>query len=366
MIINPYFLIIHAGNCNDLMRKKNIQILSKRKSDHVKITVSEDVQFRNKTTGFELFDFEHNALPEISASEIDTSITFVKKQLKFPLMFSGMTGGYPKAETINRLLAIVCQDRGIAMGVGSQRLTLKSKTFDKSFSVVRKYAPSIPVVGNIGATEIENLKNTSPIQRMVDLIRADALAVHLNPLQEYLQPEGNTNFSGVLSGIENLAAKLSVPLIVKEIGAGISQSVAKKLFNAGVTIIDTAGAGGTSWSGIEIIRRKDPLLATVFWDWGIPTSDSIINVRKVSPRMYIIGSGGIRTGSDIAKALALGADMAATAAPVLSALYDGKEKNIHNLLDLWEKELRGVMFLTGVKSISDLKRLKLLKKKVYV
>lgn len=335
------------------------QQTSKRKANHINIALKNDIAFRFKKTCFELYEFEHNALPELNANSIDTSVKFLGKKLSFPFMVSCMTGGFLGAEKINGLLATACNEFSVALGVGSQRQALENSNYIKSFTIVRKNAPDIPIVGNIGAAEIVSIKDVSPIQKLVDAIQADAFAVHLNPLQEFLQPEGQTNFTGVLKGIENLVKKLSVPIIVKEIGAGISPSVAQKLINAGVRIIDTAGAGGTSWAGIEIIRRKDASLTDTFWDWGIPTADSIIGVRKLSKKIIIIGSGGIRSGLDIAKALALGANIAASATPILKALKQSGEQGIIDILNLWKTELRGVMFLVGAKNIETLKKTKI-------
>lgn len=334
---------------------------SKRKKEHVTLVLNEDVGFRNKTTGFDFFEFEHNALPEMNASEIDTSIKFLGKKIKFPLMVSCMTGGYKNAKLINQSLASVCEERGIPFGVGSQRQAMEDASNHRTFSIVRKVAPSIPIIGNIGAAEVANLKDVAQIQKLVDMIEADAFAVHLNPLQEYLQPEGNTNYHGVLKGIELLVNNLSVPIIVKEVGAGISESVAQRLINTGVKIIDTAGAGGTSWAGIEILRGNKPLLSSAFWDWGIPTAESILSIRKLFKNVFLIGSGGIRTGIDVAKSITLGANMAGVASPIIKALEQGGKKQVNKLLDLWETELRGAMFLTGSRNISQLRKAKLLK-----
>jgi isopentenyl-diphosphate delta-isomerase len=343
------------------MEKKSNITTSRRKKEHVSIVLNEKIGFRSKTTGFECFEFEHNALPDINASDIDTSVEFVGKKLNFPFLVSSMTGGYSKSHTINRILAQICEERAIAFGVGSQRQALENPMYHKTYKIVRKIAPTIPVIGNIGAAEIANLKDATQIQKLVDMIEADAFAVHLNPLQEYLQPEGNTNFYKVLNGIELLVHHLSVPVIVKEVGAGISAFAARRLIDVGVNIIDVAGAGGTSWAGIEIIRSIEPSSADAFWDWGIPTVESILAVRKLSKKIFLVGSGGIRNGIDIAKAIALGANIAASAAPILRALNDGGEKEVRKILDLWGKELRGAMFLTGSRNISQLRKVKLQK-----
>lgn len=330
-----------------------------RKKQHVNITLTKDVRFRTKTTGLEHLEFVHNALPEVHFSEIDTTTSFLGRQLNLPLMVSCMTGGYADALTINRELAEVAQEIGIAMGVGSQRQALEDKTYHRTFSVVREAAPNIPIVGNIGASEVARMESVDSIQRLVDLIKADAFAVHLNPLQEFLQPEGNTDFRGVLTGIGRLVNGLSVPVIVKEIGAGISVEVARRLLELGVTHIDIAGAGGTSWAGVETLRRKDREFATQFWDWGIPTARAIRDVVQLkgnNVQFTLIASGGIISGIDAAKCIALGADLVASARPLLLAWKKDGRKGVHTLLNRWRQELKGVMFLTGSSSITALQR----------
>ena len=330
-----------------------------RKKQHVNITLTKDVRFRTKTTGLEHLEFVHNALPEVHFSEIDTTTSFLGRKLNLPMMVSCMTGGYADALTINRELAEVAQEIGIAMGVGSQRQALEDKTYHRTFSVVREAAPDIPIVGNIGASEVARMESVDSIQRLVDLIKADAFAVHLNPLQEFLQPEGNTDFRGVLTGIGRLVNGLSVPVIVKEIGAGISAEVARRLLEMGVTHIDIAGAGGTSWAGVETLRRKDREFATQFWDWGIPTARAIRDVAQLkgnNMQFTLIASGGIVSGIDAAKCIALGADLVASARPLLLAWKKDGRKGVHTLLNRWRQELKGVMFLTGSSSITALQR----------
>jgi isopentenyl-diphosphate delta-isomerase len=344
---------------------------STRKQEHVALTLAKDVSFRCKTAGFERFEFQHNALPELDFSDVDPSTTFLGKKLSFPFVISSMTGGYDDATRINRQLAEVCAEKQIAMGVGSQRQALEDKKFHRSFSVVREVAPAIPVFGNIGAAEVAKLKDASKVKRLADLIQANAFAVHLNPLQELLQPEGDPHFRGVLNGIEMLVKELSIPVIVKEIGAGISLTVAKRLLDAGVRIIDVAGAGGTSWAGVEILRgskrsrgeksaRKqsgDP--NDVFWDWGIPTVDALRQVRGLKmqmPTLTIIASGGVTNGLDIGKSIAFGADLAGSARPMLKALETGGKELLLATLSHWEHQLKGAMFLTGSRTIQDLQR----------
>ena len=344
---------------------------SSRKQEHVALTLAKDVSFRRKTAGFERFEFQHNALPELDFSDVDPSTTFLGMKLSFPFVISSMTGGYEEATRINRQLAEVCAEKHLAMGVGSQRQALEDKKFHRSFSVVREVAPSIPVFGNIGAAEVARLKDASKVKRLADLIGANAFAVHLNPLQELLQPEGNPHFRGVLKGIEMLVKELSIPLIVKEIGAGISLSVVKRLVDVGVSIIDVAGAGGTSWAGVEILRRSkvrpnarnarkqadEP--GDIFWDWGIPTVDALRQVCSLKtqvPSLTVIASGGVTNGLEIGKSIAFGADLAGSARPMLRALETGGKDFLLSTISKWEHELRGAMFLTGSRTIQDLQR----------
>ena len=351
--------------------------ISSRKQEHVELTIGRDVTFRQKSTGFERWDFLHNALPELDLSDIDPRTRFLGKELSLPLMITGMTGGYEDALRINRSLAAICAERGLAMGVGSQRQAIESSQYHRSYSVVREVAPEIPLVGNIGGAEVARLKDTSQLQRLAELVRADAFAVHLNPLQEFLQPEGNPEFRGVLKGIEVLVRSLPIPVIVKEIGAGISAAVAKRLLEVGVTIIDVAGAGGTSWAGVEILRRTKMKSGkkgqeveragamNAFWDWGIPTADALRDVTSLKtqhPSLFVIASGGIASGFDVAKSIAFGGDLAGAARPFLQALEARGAKGLTGLIAEWEKELRGIMFLTGSKTIADLRNQRLVLK----
>ncbi len=332
---------------------------SSRKKDHVLLTVNRDVTFRGKSTGFEKWEFVHNALPEINFSDISTETVFLSKRISFPFMISCMTGGYADAKRINKNLAEVCEERGVAMGVGSQRQALESTAYHSSFSIAREAAPTIPIIGNIGAAEIAKLSDPSPVQRLAELVRADAFAVHLNPLQEFLQPEGNANFRGVLRGIEIIVRGLSIPVIVKEIGAGISKEVAQRLISAGVTIIDVAGAGGTSWAGVEILRKKDRQVNDLFWDWGIPTSEALRQVASLkgsSPGLSLIASGGITNGLEAAKAFAFGADVVAAARPMLKVLMSSGKKGLSASLDRWINEFKGTMFLIGASTLAQLRQ----------
>ncbi|HEY6952606.1 MAG TPA: type 2 isopentenyl-diphosphate Delta-isomerase, partial [Bacteroidota bacterium] len=340
---------------------------SSRKQEHVQLTVTRDVGFRNKTSGFERWEFLHNALPELNYRDVDPSAMFLGKPMSLPLIISSMTGGYADAARINRQLAEVCSEKKIGMGVGSQRQALESKEFHRSYAIVREQAPGIPIIGNIGAAEVARLNDVSPILKLIDMIRADAFAVHLNPLQELLQPEGSPEFTGVLRGIEMLVKNAPVPVIVKEIGAGISANVARRLLAVGVSIIDVAGAGGTSWAGVEILRRngtttkrvkeESATLTAHFWDWGIPTVDAlrqVCSLKNQHPSLRVIASGGIRHGLDIAKSIAFGADVAGMARPLLKALEAGGKEGLKRRLEAIETELKSAMFLTGSKTLQDL------------
>ena len=344
---------------------------SSRKQEHVELTIARDVSFQRKSAGFERWDFQHNALPEFNAADVDPSTTFLGKKLSLPLIILSMTGGYEDATRINRQLAEVCAEKQLAMGVGSQRQAMEETKFHRSFSVVREVAPAIPIFGNIGGAEVAKLKDASAIKRLVELIQADAFAVHLNPLQELLQPEGNPEYRGVLKGIEMLVRELPIPVMVKEIGAGISLGVAKRLIDVGVRIIDIAGAGGTSWAGVEILRRTNGKSrkskgagssghsAQEFWDWGIPTVDAlrqVCSLKNQVPSLTIIASGGISSGLDVAKSIAFGADLTGSARLMLQALEAGGPKILRAKIEVWETDLRRVMFLTGCRTVAELQQ----------
>ncbi|HEX9934810.1 MAG TPA: type 2 isopentenyl-diphosphate Delta-isomerase [bacterium] len=335
--------------------------IAKRKSDHLRIALNRNVRFRAKTSGFEAYDFVHCALPEMDADEVSTQTVFMGKTLSVPLMVSPMTGGFVGALAVNRTLAEICETERIALAVGSQRQIMENSDHLETFRIVRKKAPNAVIIGNIGASQAVGVDDLSPFQRMVDLIEADAMAVHLNPLQELLQPEGHARFRGVLKSIERLVKGLGVPVVVKETGCGISESVARMLASVGVEWIDVAGSGGTSWAGIESYRgRKNPL-AEQFWDWGIPTADALEAVRCV-PGIRLIASGGIDCGITAAKAVALGADLCGAALPFLRKLAAEQKRGVTVMLREWREQLKTVLFLTGSKTVADLKRPGVLKK----
>ena len=336
--------------------------ISKRKSEHIKIALGKPVGFQKKTTGFENYDFIHCALPEMDYDEVDTKIEFLGKILSFPLMVSAVTGGFEGALSINQKLAQACKATGIALGVGSQRQIFENNDYLESFRIVRKTTPESVILANIGACQIRKIKDLTPFQKLVDLIEADGLVVHLNPLQELLQPEGDNCFKGVLEGIQKLVQGLNVPVIVKEIGCGISKEVAEKLVKAGVFCIDIAGAGGTSWAGIESYRIHPNEKALKFWEWGIPTASSLEMVRDIKG-VKIIASGGICDGITVAKALALGAELCGSALPLLKVLAEKKTAGLVSEIESWHEELKTILFLTGSRTINDLRRNHTIEKK---
>jgi len=329
---------------------------SSRKKDHVDLCIGSDVAFRGKSTGLERYELEHNALPEIDFQDVDPSVMFLGRPCSMPLLISSMTGGYAEAERINSQLGEVCQSLGIPMGVGSQRQALQDGRYLDSFRAARRAAPSVPIFGNIGGAEVARDTALEDVRRLADLIEADGFAIHLNPLQELMQPEGNPNFRGVLAGIERLCRGLEIPLIVKEVGAGLSADVIRRLLDVGVAHIDVAGAGGTSWSGVEILRRgeedDDP-----FWDWGIPTAEAVAAARPIceDAGATLIASGGIAGPRDIAIAIALGAHLAGSARILLKTLLDDGQPALAAMLSRWKRTLRGMMFLSGCRTVAELR-----------
>jgi isopentenyl-diphosphate delta-isomerase len=336
----------------------------KRKADHLRISLEEDVQFEGLTTGFERYHFIHQALPETGLKEVDLSLSLFGKRLEAPLIISSMTGGIEPAERINHNLARAAQKTGVAMGVGSLRPAIDDPSLARTYQV-REVAPDILLFANLGAVQLNYGYAVEECRRAVEMIEADALILHLNPLQECLQEGDNTNFSGLLTQIEKVCHHLAVPVIVKEVGWGISEEVARKLAQAGVAGIDVAGAGGTSWSEVERYRTSDEAIknvAAAFAQWGIPTADSIRMARKGAPEVTLIASGGVRTGIDVAKAIALGADAAALATPLLKAANASWEAAMEKLDEII-KELRIAMFCIGARNLQELKETPYLKER---
>jgi len=328
----------------------------RRKADHLRISLEEDVQFEELTTGFERYRFIHQALPEMELKEVNLSLSLFGKRLEAPLIISSMTGGIEPAERINRNLARAAQKVGVAMGVGSLRPAVDDPSLVRTYQV-REVAPDILLFANLGAVQLNYGYGVEECRRAVEMIEADALILHLNPLQECLQEGGNTDFSGLLAQIEKVCHHLAVPVMVKEVGWGISKEVARRLVQAGVAGIDVAGAGGTSWSEVERYRTSNEAMknvAATFAQWGIPTADSIRMARKGAPEVALIASGGIRTGVDVAKGIALGADAAALATPLLKA-GNASWEAVMEKLDEIIGELRITMFCIGARNTRELK-----------
>lgn len=341
---------------------KSITETSKRKKEHIELCLTDKVSFRSKTNGFDKYDFIHNAITEVDINKISFQTKYFSKQINYPFLISCMTGGAEEAENINQRLAVIAEELKIPIGVGSQRQALESKDNHNSYKVIRKTAKSVPVLGNIGAAQLVQSKNLSDILSLIDMLEADAFVVHLNPLQELMQPEGEPNFFGILKKIERLVLKSSVPIIVKEVGSGISKEVAKKLLNIGVNGIDVAGAGGTSWAGVEILRNKNDI--SDYWDWGLPTSYCIREVFQLKKDydFTLIGSGGINSSTDLSLAFALGSDISASARIILQTLIRSGEDEVKNLVISWFNDLKNVMFLTGSQKLDELKSNKVIKK----
>jgi len=326
-----------------------------RKQDHIRINLEEDVNFRRLTTGLEHYHFLHQALPEIDMSQVDLSISLFGKTLKVPLLISSMTGGTEQAQLINRILAEAAEISGIAMGVGSQRAAIEDPTLADTF-VIRPIAPTAVLFANVGAVQLNYGYGVDHCRRAVEMIEADALILHFNALQEAVQPEGNTNFSGLLGKVEEVCQKLPVPVVAKEVGWGLSQDTIHHLINAGVSAIDVAGAGGTSWSQVEMYRADTEIrrrVAATFVDWGIPTSEAIIAARQATTDMPIIASGGLRDGLDIAKCIALGAIMGGMAGPFLKAAVKSLDAVLDEI-EIAKTEIQIAMFMIGAESIAEL------------
>jgi isopentenyl-diphosphate delta-isomerase len=335
-----------------------------RKKEHLDLCINEDVGFKTITNGFELYDFIHFAITEVEMNKINFSTKFLKKKINYPFLLSCMTGGTKESENINAELALAAEDLKIPIGVGSQRQALENKRFEESYTIIRKNAPNIPILSNIGAAEVVKYKSTEKFQYLVDLIEADGLVIHVNPLQELIQPEGTPNFKGLLKSISMLVQKISVPIIVKEVGCGISFQAAKKLLDIGVNGIDTAGAGGTSWAGVELMRKKSN--EEKYWDWGLPTSYCIKEISKLKKKykFALIGSGGINSGIDAAKAFALGADLVASARIILIELDKNGIEGVKMLIENWFEDIKKIMFLTGSGNLKLLRKNKLPRKEL--
>lgn len=333
---------------------QNEPTISSRKSDHIRINLEKDVQSA-QTTGLERYHFIHQALPEINLTDVNLSIDLFGKRLNAPILISSMTGGTSEAQAINEILATAAQETGIAMGLGSQRAAIEKPELIETFQV-RSQAPDILLFANLGAVQLNYGYGISECQLAVDMIEADGLILHLNALQEAVQPEGDTNFEGLLKKIEGVCHAIRVPVIAKEVGWGFSVKTVRQLANAGVQAIDVAGAGGTSWSQVEMYRAEDPRqarLAAAFIDWGIPTAQSILNVKSASEDLIVFGSGGLRSGTDIAKCIALGASLGGMAGPFLKAASISIDETIATIREI-QREIQVTMFAAGARNLEEL------------
>lgn len=340
--------------------------IKERKKDHVALTASGEMEYR-KNTGFDDYAFRHNALPEVNFDGLNTECTLLGRTFPFPLFISCMTGGYTEAGSVNAIIADFCNEKGLPFGVGSQRIMLEDESTAESFSIVRKKAPKAFISANIGGAQLIGSLSTKKLKFLIDSIEADAITVHLNPLQELIQPEGDRNFKGIEEGISQLVAESPVPIMVKETGAGISGTVAERLLKLGVSVIDVAGAGGTSWSKVENRRPNQDDPASEFDEWGLPTVVCLQQVAALKQKNYhdpfeIIASGGIRSGLDLAKALCLGADFGATAQPVIKAIVEEGRKGLEQLYKKWQKQLKITMTLLGAEQLSELSHNHLIKR----
>jgi len=328
----------------------------KRKKEHLEICLDTESVTSSSGTGLSRYRFVHNALPELDIDEIDLSTVFLGKRLKAPILISSMTGGFDLARKVNRNLAAAAQALGLAMGVGSQRVAIEEPSAAASFQV-RDVAPDILLFGNLGAVQLNYGYTVEHCRRAVSMIGADALILHLNVLQEAVQPEGNRNFKGLEQKIAAVCRDLEVPVIAKEVGNGISADAARRLERAGVRAIDVAGRGGTSWSAVEAQRavKQGSRPDRAFADWGIPTEEALVSVRQALPEISLIASGGIRTGVDMAKSIALGADLAAFGQPLLAAALESSAQVIEFIAGVIH-ELKVSMLCVGAANLAALRR----------
>lgn len=332
--------------------------LIQRKNDHLDIVLNPAQAISHITSGFEQWRFDHCALPELNIDDIDLSTSLFGRPMRAPILISSMTGGAARAQAINHHLARAAQTLGLAMGVGSQRVALESDQDRGLNRRLRKIAPDIPLLANLGAAQINTPQGVDYARRAVEMIDADALIVHLNPLQEVLQHGGDREWRGIFSALSALARQLSVPVVVKEVGAGISAAVALRLAEAGVAMIDVAGAGGTSWAAVEGERartQREFTVAMAFANWGIPTAEALREVRAALPQMPLVASGGLKDGIDIAKSLALGADFAGVAAAALPGAVDSPEATLAWFTTLTD-QLRTACFCTGSATLAALRQ----------
>ncbi|MDX1437751.1 MAG: type 2 isopentenyl-diphosphate Delta-isomerase [Anaerolineales bacterium] len=336
--------------------------IGSRKSDHIRINLEENVD-SGLTTGLARLQFEHRALPELDLDEIDLSQSLFDRRLGAPLLISSMTGGTAEAGRINQVLAEAAQETRIALGLGSQRAALEHPELASTFQV-RDRAPDVLLLANLGAVQLNYGYGIDHCRRAVEMAEADALILHLNALQEAVQPEGDTRFAGLLNKIEAICRTIEVPVIVTEVGWGFSKTDAGNLAKAGVSAIDVAGAGGTSWTQVEMHRAKDERqarLASAFRDWGVPTAEAIRNVREAAPGVIVFASGGLRSGMDVAKCIALGARLGGMAGPYLKAATQSLEVTIETIIEI-RRHIQVAMFAAGAGDLEQLGKLMLIER----
>lgn len=341
-------------------------LVEQRKADHIRINIEEDVSFRNLTTGLEDFYLMHEALPELDFAAVNTHTTLLDKALTTPIIISSMTGGADEAHQINLTLAEAAQEIGMAMGLGSVRAAIADPSLAYTYQV-REVAPDILLLANLGAVQLNYGYGPEQCRKAVEISQADALILHFNALQEAVQPEGDGNFAGLLAKVEQVCRQLPVPVIAKEVGWGFSESTARRLASAGVAMIDVAGAGGTSWSQVEMYRAPTPRharIAGAFVDWGIPTAEAIQYCRQGAPNLPIIASGGIRNGIDVAKCIVLGASAAGFAGEFLRAAVNGGVEGVIETAEMITDELRVAMFSSGAGDLAALAALPLQRRKL--
>jgi isopentenyl-diphosphate delta-isomerase len=344
------------------LRGDEKEVIAKRKLDGLKIPLERDVQARTVSTLLECVHLIHNALPEIDFDEIDTSTTFLNHRFGAPILIDAMTGGTPEAAKVNANLAAAAEKLNLGMVLGSQRAALLGEDLAETYRVARREGPNIFLAANIGGAQLAKRLSLDEIKKLIDIVEADALVVHLNPLQELIQPEGEPIYKGVLDRIRELTKQLNLPVIVKEVGCGLSREVALKLELANVAALNVAGAGGTSWAGIEYHRAVEAEaaqkaeLGEIFWDWGIPTAAALIEVVR-AVKIPVIASGGIRTGLDVAKCIALGAALSGMAYPLLKAAVISKEE-VEKTLNKTILQLKTTMFLVGAQKVSELRNVR--------
>lgn len=332
--------------------------IQSRKADHIDLCATGDVGFRAKTTLLEEVELVHDALPELSLEQVDTRVEVFGKVLRAPIVVAAMTGGTGRAREINRQLAAIAEARGYGFGLGSQRAMLSGEAERTSTYEIRDVAPNALLLGNVGGVQARDL-TTEAVLSLVTRVGADALCVHLNPAMELVQPGGDRDFVGVEAALRRLCAELPVPVVAKETGSGLGPRALRRLVDAGVRHVDVSGAGGTSWVAVETARAAGAArsLGETFREWGIPTAASVVLARRVRPKLTtIIATGGIKSGLDAARAIALGARLVGIARPVLQALIEGGPEGATAYLEGVEAELRAAMLLTGSRTVRELRR----------